>query len=69
MPGQRRQAAQATLCLNSLAGRVERPVEVLKETPKRYKVKLLEDALLPSGQKRAGDEVYVPKYAVRLGEG
>ena len=57
---------QATLCLNSWAGRVEHPVQVLKETPKRYKVKLLEDTLLPSGRKREGDTVYVPKYAVRL---
>lgn len=56
---------KATLCLNSWAGRVERPVEIIKETPKRYKIKLLEDTLLPSGRQRAGAEVYVPKYAIR----
>lgn len=59
---------QATLCLNSWAGRIEHPVEVIKETPRRYKIRLLEDALLPSGRKRAGSEVYVPKCAIRLGQ-
>ena len=54
------------LCLNTWAGRMEHPVEIVKETPKRYLVRLLEDFPLPSARLgKAGDEVYVPKYAIK----
>ena len=56
----------AVLVLDGWAGRERHPVEILKETPKRYKIKLLSDCTLPGARrKQAGDVVYVPKYAVR----
>ncbi len=54
------------LCLNDWAGFHKHPVEIVRETPKRYQVRLLEDMRLPSrrwGQK--GQLVMVPKYAIK----
>jgi len=57
----------AFLFLDSWAGRQRVACEILAETPKKYRVKLLADALLPGGRHRAaGDVVLVPRYAVRV---
>ena len=48
------------LHLNSWAGRTQHPVKIIKETPKRYRVELLERC--PKGE--AGRVLYVPKSAV-----
>lgn len=44
----------------SWAGHTKHKVEILKETPKRFKVKLLEDCI---GHK-TGEVIYAPKYTV-----
>lgn len=56
-----------TLEIDGWAGRISYAVEVVGETPKRYKVRLLEDARLPGRNRRGakGDIVTVPKPAVR----
>lgn len=53
------------LMLDTFAGRRLVPCVVLKETPKRFKIRLLESAVLP-GNRRAeiGYETLVPKYAI-----
>ncbi len=58
------------LRLDSWAGRRSYPVEVLGETPQRYRIRLLEDMPLPGRNKRgaAGEVRLVPKYAVTFGE-
>ena len=57
----------AILVLDGWAGRERIPCEVIGETPKRYRIKLQQDALLPSRRHcKAGDVVLVPKYALRL---
>jgi hypothetical protein len=57
----------AALVLDGWAGRQRIPCEVIGETPKRYRIKLLQDALLPSRRQcKAGDVVLVPRYAVKL---
>jgi len=57
------------LCLDSWAGRVEVPVTIIGETPKRYRVILGRDCRLPSRRwGKAGETVLVPKYAIRLDE-
>jgi hypothetical protein len=53
------------LCTDGWAGRIETRCEILKETPKRFLVRVQEDCLLPGRRVKAGREVYVPKYAVR----
>lgn len=55
------------LCINSWYGRSEQPVEIVKETPQRYLVKILRDGTLVPGARRlnAGDTLYVPKYAIK----
>lgn len=59
----------AYLVLDSWAGRERIPVEIVGETPKRYRIKLLADALLPSRRHcKAGDIVLVPHFAVRQEE-
>ena len=55
------------LCLDGWAGRVEVPIRIIGETPKRYRVILGRDCALPSRRRgKAGDTVLVPKAAVRL---
>ena len=57
----------AKLLMDDWAGRHSVECEVIGETPKRYRIKLQQDALLPSRRHcKAGDVVLVPKYAVRL---
>lgn len=53
----------AKLHLNSWAGHTTHQCEILKETPKRYKIKLLEDSL----KGKVGTVIYVPKYAITKG--
>lgn len=55
------------LCLNSWVGRQEIPVEILDETPSRYRIRLLHDCKLPGRNRYGsmGDIVLVPKYAIR----
>jgi hypothetical protein len=56
----------AYLRLNSWAGTERIPIEIVGETSKRYRVKLLEAARLPGNkQHAAGAVVLVPKYAVQ----
>jgi hypothetical protein len=52
------------LFVNGWPGSIETPCEILKETPKRFLVRLREDCYLPGRHVRAGREVYVPKYAI-----
>lgn len=55
------------LCLNAWYGRSEQPVEIVKETNKRYLVRILRDGTLVPGGRRlnTGDTLYVPKYAIK----
>jgi hypothetical protein len=47
------------------AGRVYYPCEIIGETKTRYRVRLLQDALLPGRRRmKAGDIVLVPKHAI-----
>lgn len=48
------------LHLNSWAGQTKSQVRIIKETPKRYRVELLEDCM--KGKK--GAVILVPKYAI-----
>jgi hypothetical protein len=55
------------LCLDGWAGRSETPVEIVGETPKRYRIRAVQRMTLP-GRARwidAGEIVLVPKYSVR----
>ncbi|NLE94386.1 MAG: hypothetical protein GX600_01705 [Dehalococcoidia bacterium] len=56
-----------TLEIDGWAGRTSAPVEVVGETPKRYRVRLLQDTRLPGRYRRGakGDVVLVPRYAVK----
>ena len=54
------QLGPGLLHLDTYAGRRQYQVEILKETSKRFQIELLNDC--PRG--KAGDVVYVPKYAV-----
>lgn len=55
-----------SLALDGWAGIRHIPVEILGETPKRYRVRLCNDARLPGGrEKKKGDVVLVPKTAIR----
>lgn len=56
------------LCLNSWAGRTETPVEIIDETPKRFRIRASQRTKL-AGRDRwleVGQTALVPKYAVRL---
>jgi len=53
------------IATNSWADRLHHPCEIIGETRTRYRVRLLEEALLPGGRRgKTGDVVLVPKYAV-----
>lgn len=52
------------LWLDSWAGRTSKRVDVIGETPQRYRVRLLEDIPLKGWQ--LGDVRLVPKYAVTI---
>jgi hypothetical protein len=55
------------LCINAWYGRSETEVEIVKETTKRYLVRGITDGtLIPGGRRlNKGDEVLVPKYAIK----
>lgn len=58
------------LMLDGWAGRREHKVEVIGETPKRYRIRAVERTKL-AGRCRwlyAGETALVPKYAIRLEE-
>jgi hypothetical protein len=57
--------AQTFVCTNSWVGRIETPCTILKETRKRFLVRVEADCLLTGRRLLKGREVYVPKYAVR----
>ena len=55
-----------TLEIDGWAGRVSTPVEVIGETPSRYRIRLLQDTRLPGNRRGAkGDVVLVPRYAIK----
>ena len=58
------------LCINAWYGRGETEVEIVKETSKRYLIRgVTPDTLIPGGRRlHPGDEVYVPKYAIKFKE-
>ena len=57
----------AKLIMDDWAGRHAIPCEVIGETPKRYRIKLLQDARLPGNRYfEAGSVTLVPKHAVKL---
>lgn len=59
-------ARPAVLCLQGWEGYTETPVSIVRETPKRFVVRLLRDMRLPSRRwGKAGEEVYVPKHSVK----
>jgi hypothetical protein len=51
------------LYLNSWAGRTRYRCTILRETPQRYEIVLLDEC--PLKRKKAGDRLMVPKAAVR----
>ena len=57
----------ARLHIDSFAGRSTVSVEIVGETPKRYRVRLLADCLLPNRRRgKTGDVVLVPASAVTV---
>ena len=59
----------AVLHMDGWAGRRNYPVEVLSETPKRYRIKLLMGSFRQGHRKRrCGDVFLVPKHAVTVDE-
>ena len=57
---------ERTMAINRWAGLVYHRCKVLGETKTKYRVRLLDDTLLPGGRhQKAGDVVLVPKHAVR----
>lgn len=59
---------RAELCWQSWYGGGCWPVEVIKETPKRYFIRaLIDDTMIPGGRKlRAGETAYVDKAVVEV---
>lgn len=58
------------LRLDSFAGRSERKVEIVSETPKRYRIRAIEATKLAGRQRwiQPGETALVPKYAIRFDE-
>lgn len=57
------------IAINSWAGRHRVRVTIVGVTPKRYRVRLEQDALLPGGlHLKAGDVTLVPRDVVQLEE-
>jgi hypothetical protein len=62
------EAELVALALDGWMGRVYVPVTVLGCTPHRVRVRLLADTVLPSRRRgRAGDVIWVPPAALRVG--
>lgn len=56
---------ESYIALDGWAGRTRVPCEVVGETPKRYRVRLLESARMPSRRYvTRGEIILVPKSAV-----
>ena len=53
------------LCTDGWAGRIDTPCEILKETPKRFLVRVGEDCCLAGRHLKAGREIHVTKYVVK----
>lgn len=65
-PTEAKAPQKAFLCMDDWSGFHKEPVEIIGETPKRYRVKLLSNCKLP-GRNRSGnigDVILVPKHAV-----
>lgn len=60
----------AVVCMDSYAGRVEKPCFVIGETPKRYRITVDQWTALPPGFSLLGPghERLVPKRAIRFME-
>jgi len=54
------------VCVETWAGRREYPVEIVGETPRRYRIRAQGEMLLPRRRLCAGDVALVPKSAVRV---
>lgn len=54
------------LCMDGWAGFHKEPVEIVGETSKKFRIKLLKDCRLPGRlrQGHKGDVILVPKYAI-----
>jgi hypothetical protein len=55
------------LCINSWAGRTETPCVILRETPKRFVIRLEADCALPGRNRRGikAEEIRVARYSIR----
>jgi hypothetical protein len=56
---------QATLYLDTWAGRIGYSVEIYGETPKRYRVMALENVTIAKRLRLFGDTFLVPKTAIQ----
>lgn len=58
----------STIALEGRGGSIIfRPIEVIGETPTRYKIRLVEDIKIPDArQYKEGEVLFVPKAAVTL---
>lgn len=56
------------LGVNSWAGLIWTKVEIVGETPKRFRVRMLKETKIPGSVLQAGDEALVPKTAIRFRE-
>lgn len=59
---------RAELLMQGWAGLSRHPIEILAETPQRYRVRMVERTPLPGRVLNAGDEALVPKRSVRVQE-
>jgi hypothetical protein len=59
-------AREGTLHLDGWAGRTRHTVDVIGETPKRYRIRAREGLQLPGRWLAAGAVALVPKYAVTI---
>lgn len=57
----------AYICLEGRGGRIKHPCRVIGETPKKYRVEILEIVILPGNRKKqVGDITLIPKYAIKF---
>ena len=60
---------KAKMMLDGWAGRYIVPVEIIGETDKRYRVRLMEETKLPARRiGKIGEVILVPRYSVKLAE-
>ena len=59
---------KAVVCMNSHAGRAEKPCFVIDETPKRFRIRVDEPIAIPPGFSllMPGQTRLVPKHAIRF---